>query len=119
MPTSTRPKRTREHLTQTEMDRLLAASKDPANSRNPERDYCILLLMFRHGLRVSELCKLKITNNNVDTKQLFVKRSKDGDSGEHELYNGEGQAVKAWLIERAKMNPDCDTLFISERRTPL
>jgi type 1 fimbriae regulatory protein FimB len=103
------------------MDRLLAASKDPANSRNPERDYCILLLMFRHGLRVSELCKLKITNINVDTKQLFVKRSKDGDSGEHELYNRESQAVKAWLIERAKMDPpaDCDTLFISERRTPL
>src|SRR6476659_9974307 len=119
MPTSTRSKRTREHLTQTEMDRLLAASKDPANSRNPERDYCILLLMFRHGLRVSELCALKLTNINVDTKQLFVKRSKDGDSGEHELYNGEAQAVKAWLIERAKMNADCDTLFISERRTPL
>jgi type 1 fimbriae regulatory protein FimB len=121
MPTSTRSKRTREHLTQTEMDRLLAASKDPANSRNSERDYCILLLMFRHGLRVSELCDLKLTDINVDTKELYVSRLKGCDSGQHELYNGESQAVKAWLIERAKMNPpaDCDTLFISERKTPL
>jgi len=43
------------------------------------------------------------------------------DSGPHDLYNGESQAVKAWLIERAKMEPpaDVDTLFISERRKPL
>jgi len=42
------------------------------------------------------------------------------DSGPHDLYNGESQAVKAWLIERAKMEPpaDVDTLFISERRKP-
>ena len=26
------------------------------------------------------------------------------DSGPHDLYNGESQAVKAWLIERAEMD---------------
>jgi type 1 fimbriae regulatory protein FimB len=44
------------------------------------------------------------------------------DSGPHELsYNGESQAVRAWLVERAKMKvpADCDTLFVSERRKPL
>jgi type 1 fimbriae regulatory protein FimB len=119
--TTSKPKRTREHLTQVEIDKLLSASKDPANSRNPVRAYCILLLMFRHGLRVSELCALKLSDINVDTKELFVNRLKGCDSGQHELYNGESQAVKAWLIERARMNPpaECDTLFISERRKPL
>src|SRR5882724_11842395 len=41
--------------------------------------------------------------------------------GPHELYNGEPAAVKAWLIERAKMKvpADCDTLFVSERRKQL
>ena len=36
-------------------------------------------------------------------------------------YNGESQAAKAWLLERAKMAPPAgvDTLFISERRKPL
>jgi type 1 fimbriae regulatory protein FimB len=114
-------KRTREYLTQEELGKLLAASQDPVNSRNPARDYAILLLMFRHGLRVTELCKMKLSDINVESKELHVNRLKGGDSGPHDLYNGESPAVKAWLIERAKMNPPayCDTLFISERRKPL
>ncbi len=80
-----------------------------------------MLLMFRHGLRVSELCAMKISDINVDTKELHVTRLKGSDSGPHELYNGESQAVKFWLIERSKMEPpaECDTLFISERCKPL
>ena len=121
MAISNRRKRTREYLTKEELDKLLAASREPGNSRNPARDHCILLLMFRHGLRVSELCALKLSDINVDTKELHVNRLKGCDSGPHELYNGEAPAVKAWLLERAKMNPPtaCDTLFISERRRPL
>jgi type 1 fimbriae regulatory protein FimB len=101
------------------MDSLLAASK--VNSRNPIRDYCALLLMFRHGLRVTELCSIKLSDINVETKEFHVNRLKGCDSGPHELYNGESQPVKAWLVERAKLNPpeSCDTLFISERRKPL
>lgn len=116
---SGRAKRTREYLTGEEMDKLLTAAKTA--SRNPVRDYCALLLMFRHGLRVSELCAIKLSDINVGTKEFHVNRLKDCDSGPHELYNGESQAVKAWLLERAKMNvpADCDTLFVSERRKPL
>jgi site-specific recombinase XerD len=119
----TKSKRTREYLTQAEMDRLLAASKDPAHSRNPARDYAMLLLMFRHGLRVSELCEIKVTDINVDTRAFHVTRKKGSDDGPHELFNGEPAVIKAWLAERAKMcastETACDTLFISERRKPL
>jgi hypothetical protein len=54
----------------------------------------------------------------MDTKEFHVTRLKGCDGGRHELYNGESQAIRAWLVERAKMNPPeiCDTLFISERR---
>ncbi len=64
---------------------------------------------------------MKLKDINVETKELHVNRLKGCDSGAHELYNGESPAVRAWLVERAKMNPpeDCDTLFISERRKPL
>jgi type 1 fimbriae regulatory protein FimB len=119
--TSLRPKRTREYLTQAEVDRLLAAGKDQSNSRNSVRNYAILLLMFRHGLRVSELCSMKLGDIDVNTRELHVSRLKGSDSGAHELYNGESQAVKAWLVERVRMEPpaDCDTLFISERCKPL
>jgi type 1 fimbriae regulatory protein FimB len=119
MRNSVRKPRRREYLTGEEVEKLLAASKN--SSRNPVRDYGMLLLMFRHGLRVSELCSIKLSDINVDTKEFHVNRLKGCDGGPHELYNGESPAIRAWLAERAKMNPpaDCDTLFISERRKPL
>jgi type 1 fimbriae regulatory protein FimB len=115
----TKTKRTREYLTKDELDKLLAASK--LATRNPERDYCILLLMFRHGLRVSELCGMKLSDISIETKEFHVKRLKGCDSGAHELYNGEVPAIRLWLAQRAKMGPpaECETLFISERRKPL
>ena len=48
-------------------------------------------------------------------------RLKGSDSGSHPFYNRESAAIRAWLVERAKLNPpeSCHTLFISERRKPL
>jgi len=45
------------------MERLLTATK---GGRNKARYRCLLLLMFRHGLRVSEACRLK--PDQVDTQ---------------------------------------------------
>jgi type 1 fimbriae regulatory protein FimB len=112
-------RRKREYLTQGEIDKLLAASKTA--SRNPERDYALLLLMFRHGLRVSEACSLKVSDIDLDNKVFHVRRLKGCDHGVHDFYNGESSAIRAWLVERERMNPPAtvDTLFISERRQPL
>ena len=123
--TRARRERSREHLTQDEVTRLLTASKDGAHSRNPERDYALLLLMFRHGLRVSEACKLKLSDVDLKEKVLHVRRLKHGKCTTHPLYNGEAKAIKDWLEVRQKMTQETptlgsgDTLFISERRTPL
>jgi type 1 fimbriae regulatory protein FimB len=112
-------RRRREYLTQDEIDKLLTASKSA--SRNPVRDYCILLLMFRHGLRVSELCTIKLKDVNLEAGEFYAHRLKGSDGGPHPFYNGESSAIRAWLAQRIKMNPpaDCDALFISERRKPL
>jgi integrase len=64
-------------------------------------DYCMLLLMFRHGLRVSELCSIKLSDINVDTKEFHVNRLKGSGGGPHELYNGERPAIKAWLVDES------------------
>jgi integrase len=45
----------KNYLSEDEIGRLLATSKE---SRNPERNYLLLLMMFRHGLRVSEAMTL-------------------------------------------------------------
>jgi type 1 fimbriae regulatory protein FimB len=112
-------RRKREYLTEDEINKLLQASKTA--SRNPQRDYCLLLLMFRHGLRVSELCGLKLSDIDLEGRTFHVRRLKGCDHGTHEFYNGETAAIKAWLVERQKMKPPTtvEELFISERRRPL
>jgi type 1 fimbriae regulatory protein FimB len=111
-----RRERTREHLTPEETQKLLDASKA---TRNPERDYCLLLLMFRHGLRVTEICSLKLSDVDTKEKVVHIKRLKSCASGDHPMFNGESRAVQTWLTKRTKMHPHCNTLFVSERRKQL
>jgi site-specific recombinase XerD len=48
--------RSREHLTEREVDRLVEAVK---GNRQGHRDATMVLLAFRHGLRVAELVDLR------------------------------------------------------------
>jgi type 1 fimbriae regulatory protein FimB/type 1 fimbriae regulatory protein FimE len=48
--------RVHEHLTEDQMAKLLAALK---RNRHGHRDWLIGLLIYRHGLRVSEACDLR------------------------------------------------------------
>lgn len=106
----------RKHLTTAEIDKLISAAR---GSRNVVRDRCLLLLMFRHGLRVSEACGLKMSQVDTESRVVHVERLKKGLSTTHPLRSEEIRAVKAWLTQRAKMKPDMDAFFISERRLPL
>jgi type 1 fimbriae regulatory protein FimB len=110
MPISAKSKarkpRRREYLSVDEIEKLLVAAKSA--TRNPERDYCALLLMFRHGLRVSELCTVQLSDINLEPRELYVRRVKGSDSGVHPLFNGETQALGAWLSKRAEMNAAAD-----------
>ncbi len=106
----------RKHLTAQEVEKLLAATK---GTRHEARDKCLLLLMFRHRLRVSEACGLVLSQVDTESCVLHIKRLKQGLSTTHPLRGNEIRAVKAWLAERAKMQPETDAFFISERRSPL
>ena len=106
----------RKYLTKREVDKLIDATKD---SRNVARDRCLLLLMFRHGLRVSEACGLRLSQVDTESRVLHVSRLKKGLSTTHPLRPDEIKAVNAWLAARVKMKPETDAFFISERRRPL
>jgi type 1 fimbriae regulatory protein FimB len=112
-----RLERSREHLEPGEVDQLLAAAKN--KPRNAERDYCLLLLIVRHGFRAAEVCELKRHDINLRDKTMFVKRKKKGIASTHPLYNGEPKAIKDWLTVRDEMECESSTLFISDRRLPL
>lgn len=106
----------RKHLTGREIEKLLAATK---GSRNESRDRCLLLLIFRHGLRISEALGLKLSDIDLEGRTLHVHRLKKGLSTTHLLRTDEIKAIKKWLADRDRMKPESKTLFISERRTPL
>ena len=75
--TPRRPKnadvRTREYLTEKEVERLIASCGD---NRWPQRDQTMILLAFRHGLRASELCDLQWTQVDFNAGTLAISRAK-------------------------------------------
>jgi site-specific recombinase XerD len=117
---NTRKDRGREYLSPDEVQKLLAASKKKELSRNPERDHCLLFLMVRHGLRVSEACQLKVSDVDLLQKTIYIRRLKQGKSTVHPIYNGgELKSLHEWMKIRATIESGCDNLFLSERRRPL
>src|ERR1700693_5462074 len=81
----------RKHLTSREVERLMEATKD---SRNEVRDRCLLLLMFRHGLRVSEACRMKLDQVEVERRVLHVARLKGGISTTRRRTAGRGRMAE-------------------------
>src|SRR2546430_15617539 len=113
---TTRSKAGRSHLTGLEVGKLMAATR---GSRNEARDRCLLLLIFRHGLRVTEACRLKLEQVDTKGKVLHIARLKRGFSTTHPLRGDELKAIGAWLKQRARMEPTGKTFFVSEQRKPL
>jgi integrase len=78
--------RTREHLTEAEMTKLLAALK--AN-RHGHRDWLIGLIIYRHGLRVSEACDLRWDDLDLPKRTITVRRLKGSTDSTHYLERDE------------------------------
>lgn len=105
--------RSKNFLSNTEVKDLLEASKQ---SRYPTRNYLLLLMMYRHGLRVSEVINLKLTDVNLKESRLWVERLKNSLSVEHPIVGDELRAIKRYLRSRKDNLP---WLFINERNLPL
>ena len=105
--------RTREFLTEQEINQLRTAAR--RHGRHGHRDDTLILMMFRHGLRVSEVITLRW--EQVDLKQglLHVRRLKQGIPATHPL---RGLQLRA-LRQLQRDYPQTQYVFVSERQTPL
>jgi type 1 fimbriae regulatory protein FimB/type 1 fimbriae regulatory protein FimE len=74
-------KRPREHLTWEEVDRLIDAAKKVGRHRH--RDATLILVAFRHGLRVSEIVVLQWAQVDFRNGLLHVNRLKNGVPSTH------------------------------------
>src|SRR3984893_10422129 len=103
--------RTREHLTEREVERLMEAAK--AN-RHGHRDATMVLMAYRHGLRASELCDLRWDQLDFNRAVLHVRRVKQGTPATHPLTGLEMRALRK-LQRKSETSP---FVFVSERGAP-
>jgi type 1 fimbriae regulatory protein FimB/type 1 fimbriae regulatory protein FimE len=104
-----RRRRSREHLTAAEVERLIEAARTVG--RYGKRDAALILIAYRHGLRVSELVGLAWDQVDFERGTLHVNRVKRGDAATHPLARLEVTA----LTELRASNRDTAFVFISER----
>ena len=100
-------------LTENEMKKFLESAR---KGRHGVRDYCLMLMAYRHGLRVSELIDIRLKDLDLETGRLFVRRLKGSLSTHQPLDGVELRAIRAWLRMREDYpNGSSNYLFLSER----
>ncbi len=104
--------RTREYLTPTEVETLLGSA---TSGRYGLRDRTLLLLMYRHGLRVSEAINLRWEQFDLKAGLLSVQRLKQGVPSTHPVRGPELRALR----QLRRDWPDGPYLFVSERGGPM
>lgn len=106
-------RRSREYLLPSEVERLIAAAK---LSRYGHRDSTLILLSYRHGLRVNEALALRWADVDFGGGSVHINRLKKGISGRHPLRKPELIALHTLRKEQLIDSP---YLFNSQQGKPL
>jgi site-specific recombinase XerD len=107
--------RIRGHLTEAEMDELLAALK---RNRHGHRDWLIALIIYRHGLRVSEACDLRWDDIDLTKRTIIVRRLKGSTDSSHYLEKDEHKGLGELWRAYAKEGIKSAYVFNNERGQP-
>lgn len=104
-------RRSRKYLRIDEVDRLINAAGSVG--RNRLRDTTIILMMFRHGLRVSEATSITWAQLDLQAGCFFTKRLKNGKENTHSIDAKQIKALKQLRPRSAERN---HYVFLSTRK---
>ena len=104
--------RTREHLTEAEVERLMNAAR---KNRWGHRDATMVLMAYRHGFRPAELVDLRWDQIEFTSAALHVRRVKRGTPSTHPILGDELRALRR--LQRGQ-EPKSPFVFTSERGAP-
>jgi integrase len=107
--------RTREYLTEAEVERLMNAAK---GNRWGHRDATMLLVAYRHGLRASELVDLRWDQVEFRTATLHVRRVKHGTPSTHPILGDELRVLRRYSASRILSRPSCSPLSAGHPSAP-
>jgi integrase len=103
----------RRYLTEGELDKLIKAAR---KGRYGQRDATLILIMARHGLRVTEAIDLKWDQIDLTKGHLHVRRLKGGLDSVHPIQGDELRALRE--LKRGQ-EPSSAFVFTSERGGPM
>jgi type 1 fimbriae regulatory protein FimB/type 1 fimbriae regulatory protein FimE len=102
--------RSREYLTTEEVDNLIRAATRVG--RHGHRDAALILIAYRHGLRVGELVSLRWDQVDFTEAVLHVTRSKNGTASNHPIGSVETRAFRRLRRDYAQS----PYVFVTERK---
>ena len=105
--------RSREYLTADEVEQLINAAR--SLGRHGHRDATLIMMAYRHGLRVGELVALRWDSLDLKQGSLHVNRLKNGTPSTHRVYGPELRALRR--LQRDY--PASPYVFSTERKGPL
>jgi len=82
-------------LTKQELQDVLACAK-----QHSPREHCMVLLAYRHGLRASEVCGIRMDHVDLKAGNLRCERGKGSVSNWQSLARDEMKAIRLWFRHR-------------------
>lgn len=105
------------YVTEEDMFKLYKGAR---KTRYPLRNKLILMMLYRHGLRETELCETRTDQILLDEARFKVQRIKNGENMTHPIKGDELRLIRDYMkYKQGRRGNSLPWFFVSERGTPL
>ena len=98
------------YVTEDEVAQLRKAAKQ---TKQPLRNELIILMLYRHGLRASELCNIRMDQLRLNEAKIYIERLKGSNDFMHPIEGEELRLIRKYLKQREKSGRDLPWMFLT------